>query len=200
MELPFLSFFLTGYGINSLKSLTYDKLLIMNIARKTLFEYLKDHKEKEKLCLFFEMLLNNFHFTFLQYCHTTSQSFEFWKKISMGYKFWMIEPLYVRQHSIEFNRIQIEFAKIAIEILTIPCSECACERVFSHLGDLLMNNKRNLSFSMLNSLMMIRVKSIFLRQRGQYSDQFIKNDLERLCKKDYDEIDASYENDPLIFF
>lgn len=53
MKLPFLSFFLTGYGLNCLKLPTYDKIIIMNIARKTLIEYLNGHKEKEKLCFFF---------------------------------------------------------------------------------------------------------------------------------------------------
>ena len=76
------------------------------------------------------------------------------------------------------------FARFAIEILSIPCSEIACERVFSHLEDLLMNNKRNLTSDLLNSLLLIRMNSLFLKQYGKDSYEFIGEELSRLFDED----------------
>lgn len=112
----------------------------------------------------------------------------------------MMKKLYSIQKYPEIREIEKKFSKIAIQILSIPCSEAACERVFSHLSDILMNNKRNLPYDTLNALMIIRINSLFMRQNGKHSNDFIRNDIESLCKIDYDIIDAQNEEDPLVLF
>lgn len=103
-------------------------------------------------------------------------------------------------HHQDYKGIEKKFAKFALEILSIPCSESAVERVFSHLSDILMNNKRNLSFETLNSLLIIRINSIFLKQNGKKSKDFILQDMNRLCNINYSKNDPQFEDDPLIYF
>ena len=74
-------------------------------------------------------------------------------------QFQKIQPINV----FDLFDIETEFAKIAMEILTIQCRESPCERVFSHLSDLLQNNKCNLSFEMLNALMIIKINSNLMK-------------------------------------
>lgn len=142
--------------------------------------------------------MENFRDTYLFHCNTTLESVNFWRKIIKGGEFWMIHNTIDEKE----KRVQIYFAKVAIEILTIPCSECACERCFSHLGDILLNNKRHLSFDMLNSLMQIRMNSIFLRQRGIDSNHFLFHELQKLYKNDDETCNnrQEFEQDPLVFF
>ena len=83
-------------------------------------------------------------------------------------------------------------------ILIIQCSESPCERVFSHLSDLLQNNKRNLSFEMLNALMIIKKYSFFMKQESDDLNEF--SEPEKLAQIYYDEIDPSMEYDPLVYF
>lgn len=89
---------------------------------------------------------------------------------------------------------------IVLESRTISCSESPCERVFSHLSDLLQNNKRNLSFDMLNALMIIRINSIFMKQVSDDLNEFIYGELGKLAQINYDENDPSFEYDPLVNF
>ena len=109
-------------------------------------------------------------------------------------QFQKIQPINV----FDLFGVETEFAKIAMEILTIQCSESPCERVFSHLSDLLQNNKRNLSFEMLNALMIIKINSIFMKQESDDLNEF--SELEKLAQINYDEIDPSFEYDPLVYF
>ncbi|KAK8845909.1 hypothetical protein M9Y10_020838 [Tritrichomonas musculus] len=88
---------------------------------------------------------------------------------------------------------------IVLESRTIPCRESPCERVFSHLSDLLQNNKRNLSFDMLNALMIIRINSIFMEQVDDLNE-FIYGELGKLAQINYDENDPSFEYDSLVNF
>lgn len=124
--------------------------------------------------------MENVRETYLFYCNTTLDSVNFWRKIINGGKIWINDKMINESE----NKIIISFAKVALEILSIPCSECPCERCFSHLGDILMNNKRHMSFDMLNSLLRIGMNSIFLKQRGIDSNRFISHDLQKLYKND----------------
>ena len=200
MNLPFLAFFLTGYGLKSLDNLEEKKSTILSIAKETLNVYLsnKSSTEKEKLNELFEYIINFNQQTFLYNCNSTIESVHFWRKIKNEGQFWKDEG----QFPHDDKKILASFATIALEILSIPCSECACERAFSHLGDLLMNNKRNsMSFKMLNSLMLIRMNSIFQNQNGENSNQFINHRLQGLYLKEYNENDdTEFKHDPLIFF
>ena len=83
--------------------------------------------------------------------------------MSQKRQFWKDEPQFSKDNFVLFG-VETEFVEIAIEILNIPCSESPCERVFSHLSNHMQNNKRDLSFEMLNALMIIRINSIFMKQ------------------------------------
>lgn len=61
-------------------------------------------------------------------------------------------------------------------------------------------NKRNLGFEAINSLLIIRMNSIFLKQNGEKSQSFILNDMKTLCNIDYDQNDPQFEDDALIYF
>lgn len=180
MNLPYLAFMLTGYGINSLNFMTQEKIIIQSVAKKTFEKYVKGDPNEDKLMYFYDKIFEYRFLTNLQFCFTTEQSVAFWKNVIAGCHFWRSEPLLVQENRSEFDSVHKLFAKIALEILSIPCSECACERVFSHLGDILMSNKRHLNYQMLNALMMIRINSIFLKQGGKDSNHFINNELTKL--------------------
>lgn len=92
------------------------------------------------------------------------------------------------------------FARYDLEILSVPSSVTPCERVFSNIGDILMNDKRNLGFETLNSLMIIRINSLFLKQDELHSLSFIQNKFDQVCSFNYEEYDAQFEDDPLIYF
>ena len=128
------------------------------------------------------------------------ESFNFWENVANGGTFWTIEPQCISLKHDEFKDITKKFARIAIEILTVPCSEAACERSFSHLGDILMNNKRNLGFDTLNALLVIRMNIIFLKQNEQYSNDFINQNLHALFQDDLIEKELEYDENPLISF
>ena len=49
-----------------------------------------------------------------------------------------------------------ELADFAISILSIPASSCACERMFSELGDLLQPRRRNIGSEMLSAMQCTR--------------------------------------------
>ena len=129
---------------------------------------------------------------YILYYDSAKESYIFWKKVSEGGKFWKNKP-------VDFG-IEQKFAKYAIQILSIPCSESAVERVFSHLSGLLMSNKRNLSFRSINSILIIRMNSIFLNQKGKNTHDFILDDLDKLCNINFDECDPQFEDDPLVYF
>lgn len=119
--------------------------------------------------------------------------------MSKGENFWFTVPQLLRYHP-EFIGIKKRFAKIAVEILTIPCSETPCERAFSHLGDILNNDKRNLDYDMLNSLLIIRMNAIFIRQDKNSSSDFIRNNFEQIIQSDLDKKELELEEHPLIYF
>lgn len=141
----------------------------------------------------------NFHeFSPLYNIKSVKESIIFWENVFKE-KSSVFEP-YVYECNPEIKEIEIIVSKYVIEVLNIPCSEAPCERVFSHLTDILMNNKRNLPFETLNALMTIRVNSIFMKQEGKYSHDFIKNDIGQLCQVNYDIIDPQNEDDLLVSF
>lgn len=63
-----------------------------------------------------------------------------------------------------------------------------------------MNNKRNLNFETLNSLLIIRMNSIFLKQNGKKSQSFIMNEMNILSHINYDRNDPQFEDDALVYF
>lgn len=199
MHLPILAFFLTGEGLKN--SFIHEiNTQIIPQTKEILKNYLeKDNNADTKALIdFFEKIMQNSRDTYLFYCNTTLDSVAFWRKIIKGEEFWISHKI-INENE---KKIQISFAKVALEILTIPCSECACERCFSHLGDILMNNKRHMSFDMLNSLMQIRMNSIFLKQRGIDSNHFIFHELQKLYQNDDEASNTKqeFEHDPLVFF
>lgn len=121
-------------------------------------------------------------------------------KVSQMMVFWSIEPQMIYDKHDHYTIILKLFAQIAIDILTIPCSKAACERAFSHLGDILLNNKRNLSFEMLNSLLIIRMNIIFIHLNEQNSNDFMIHELTQLFYDDLIEEDLIHAENPLIDF
>lgn len=197
LKIPCIAFFLTGPGLQLYENYinNINALNVENYLR----EYLSTREDCYKLCRFFRFYLNFRNNTLLKECPTTVDSFQFWSEVSQNGQFWKDEPQFSEDDHDLFG-VETEFAAIAMEILTIPCSESPCERVFSHLSDLLQNNKRNLSFDMLNALMIIRINSIFMKQESDDLNEFIYGELGNLAQINYDEIDPSFEYDPLVNF
>lgn len=185
LPIPTLAFFLTGEGLRNIYQSKDDEMIIASeVALIAFDEYIKNNLEKNKLYKFFEIILKYPNDTSLISQITTYDSFIFWKHILNG----------------ELRGIEKILAKIAIEILTIPCSETACERAFSHLGDILMNDKRNLEYEMLNSLLIIRMNAIFLKQDANSSHDFLNHDFDQIIKSDSEKEKLEYEDEPLIYF
>ena len=82
-------------------------------------EYLSTREDCDKLCRFFRFYLNFRNNTLLKECTTTVDSFKFWSEVSQKRQFWKDEPQFSED---DFNLfgVETEFAKIAMEILTIP--------------------------------------------------------------------------------
>ena len=62
-----------------------------------------------------------------------------------------------------------------------------------------MNNKRNLCSDFVNTLLIIRMNSLFLKQYGKNTHDFINDDLLKLFKEDIKEEDLNFRSDPLLF-
>ena len=199
LQFPILAFFLTGNGLRYLREKNLQHFISEDIALNIFTEYEKENKDLEKLVNFFNLFIKYYELTFLYTVNTTHDSFDFWMKILHGSEFWIVKPTELLLHK-ELQGFEKKFASVAIEILSIPCSECAVERVFSHLADLLLNNKRNLSFETLNALLIIRMNSIFLQQDNQNSHIFLNNKFVELSKKNYEIDDQQTEYDPLVNF
>lgn len=199
LNVPILAFFLTGNGMKYANNKNEQYYLAANTAIETFQKYAIDSPEIDNLLQFFKYFLNFNNHSFLISQNSTDESVNFWKKILNNGKFWSNEPEFFLQHQ-EFKGIEKKFAKYALEILSIPCSECAVERAFSHLSDILMNNKRNLNFETLNSLLIIRMNSIFLKQNGKKSQSFIMNEMNTLSHINYDRNDPQFEDDALVYF
>lgn len=199
LNVPILAFFLTGNGMKYANNKNEQYYLAASTAIETFQKYAINSPEIDKLIQFFKFFLNFNNHSFLISQNSTDESVNFWKKILNNGQFWSNEPDFFLQHQ-EFKGIEKIFAKYALEILSIPCSECSVERAFSHLTDILMNNKRNLGFEAINSLLIIRMNSIFLIQNGEKSQSFILNDMKTLCNIDYDQNDPQFEDDALIYF
>lgn len=200
LKLPILAFFFTGKGLQYFNEIDDQALILFETAKDTFEEYISNNIHKKELLQFFKYFVQFRKQTFLISQNTTQESFDFWENISKGGTFWSIEPQLINDKNDHYKNISKLFARIAIEILTVPCSEAACERAFSHLGDILMNNKRNLSFEMLNSLLIIRMNSIFIHQNEQNSNNFMINELPQLLQDDLIEEDLIYAENPLTNF
>lgn len=81
--------------------------------------------------------------TYLICQDTTQNSVDFWRSVYNGGTFWVHEPEFFKDNQ-NYKGIEIKFAKYTLEILSIPCSECAVERVFSHLSDHPIQNLKDL--------------------------------------------------------
>lgn len=199
LSIPIMAFFLTGNGLRKLNELSNQIIVASDHAKTTFNDYIIDEPEKNNFSRFFEFLLNNRNSTILITQQNTFDSFKFWKKVLKGENFWLTEPQLLKYYP-EFKGIEKRFAKIVIEILTIPCSETPCERAFSHLGDILTNDKRNLNYEMLNSLLIIRMNSIFLKQDKNSSSDFINNDFEKIIQSDLEKRNQNLKNTHLFIF
>lgn len=199
LTIPILGFLLTGQGLRYMNKKSDDAIISKEAALDTFNEYMKNNPDIGILSNFLIFFLMNRNNTLLISKQTTYDSFNFWKKIERGETFWLIEPPLLKYHP-EFKGVEKKFAKYAIEILTIPASETPCERAFSHLSDILLNDKRNLDYEMLNALLIIRMNAIFLKQDGNGSHIFINHDFDQIIKSDLEKEELEYEDDPLINF
>ena len=199
LEMPILAFFMTGKGLVYANIKDDQYYLTAGTGIDALKNYAKNSSKLEKLVQFFKILLKYNNDTFLIDQDTTEDSVTFWKSVLEGGPLWRKVPEFLKNNA-EYTGFEKKYAKFALKVLSIPCSESAVERVFSHLSDLLMSNKRNLSFHSINSILIIRMNSIFLNQKGKNSYDFIKNDLEKLCNVDFEKHDPQFEDDPLVYF
>lgn len=198
MDIPCFAYLLTGPGLRNLNENNIEVQNLIIYSKNGCKNYVSNDFYSQKICHFFDIFLNYHEFSPLFKINSIKESIIFWYRVQNDEET-LFYPKVYEDHP-EIREIEKKFSKIAIQILSIPCSEAACERVFSHLSDILMNNKRNLPYDTLNALMIIRINSLFMRQNGKHSNDFIRNDIESLCKIDYDIIDAQNEEDPLVLF
>lgn len=198
MEIPCFAYLITGPGLRYIEKNNIETTNLVIFAKNGCKNYVSNNSDSKEKCNFFDIFLSYHEFSPLYQIETIKESINFWITI-LNEDSCVFFPNVYKDHP-EIKEFEKKFAEIAFRVLSIPCSEAACERVFSHLTDILMNNKRNLPFDTLNALMIIRINSLFMRQEGKHSNDFIKDDIESLCKIDYDIIDAQNEEDPLVLF
>ena len=146
MSLPCLAFLLTPNGLGKYRSMN-------SLLQQTI----KSHALLGAKIYASERLIYNVDFVsagFTEYIKTpsvfpavTKSNYEcFWKTI-----------VNVTQHKKELN----EFAKLASEVVQIPCSEAPVERFFSHLEKILSPNRRKMKPDLVRALSIIKMNHLF---------------------------------------
>lgn len=148
LKLPIVAFLLTDKGLQYYRSMIYDRVPLLFVCLKTIEEYLKERDFAQKIIwnikICFQYYLQYFD---IQEFSKFDKPIHMWKYLITNNKIENMEPLIF----------------FAIEILLIPSSEAAVERVFRALSELTESNMSKISRETINARLVVKFDSIFGR-------------------------------------
>lgn len=166
LQLPLFAFLMTSEGLRFFQEDPQEKIL--EAAIEGLEGYMAEREfskcmiETNKIAFLY--YLNNFN---PDEFNKSASAVDFWKNYNLMNSF--------------YDQLSFSFTSIVSEVLQIPCSESAVERLFASLSKIVSSENCNVSPETLNSRLIVKFDSIFSRA-GSVSLQDISDNPDKTLK------------------